>query len=155
MERMGICYKCREYKMVRDHHYKGYNEEYLDETAPYCYSCDRKAHIRARKEGRCLLSSNETHRLSNKAHTRKYERRIDVKERRKKHRNIPEVKEANRITCKEYSKKNIEQIQFIEILMPNVKLHEILTYNNSTGSVGWSSAIRADHKKELYEVEIL
>jgi len=62
MKRIGICYKCKQEKLVRDHHYKGYD---IEETKPYCYSCDQKAHQKAREEGRCILSTNETKRLSN------------------------------------------------------------------------------------------
>ena len=64
MKRIGICQKCGEEKMVRDHHLKGYLGENKDEVVPYCYSCDRKAHNKARMEGRCKLPSKETKRLS-------------------------------------------------------------------------------------------
>lgn len=56
---MGTCQKCGQYKMVRDHHYKGYD---TDETAPYCQSCDIKAHNWARWEGKCNLSAKEAKR---------------------------------------------------------------------------------------------
>jgi hypothetical protein len=71
MRRLGICQKCGEEKMVRDHHSKGYSEEHKDDVAPYCESCDQKAHINARKEGRCILSSKETSKKSNKSCTRR------------------------------------------------------------------------------------
>ncbi|MFZ3166340.1 MAG: hypothetical protein WA130_01910 [Candidatus Methanoperedens sp.] len=61
MKRMGICSKCGEYRLVQDHHYKGYKS---DEVKPYCLSCDWKAHNKARKEGRCKLSGWESNRLS-------------------------------------------------------------------------------------------
>ena len=64
MKRQGICSKCGEEKIVRDHHIHGYGEENKDVTVPYCYSCDRKAHAKAKKEGRCILTSEETKRLS-------------------------------------------------------------------------------------------
>jgi len=61
MKRLGICQKCGEEKIVQDHHYKGY---YTDEVAPFCQSCDQKAHFRARKEGRCNLTKDEIRRFS-------------------------------------------------------------------------------------------
>lgn len=64
MKRIGICQKCGLEKEVRDHHLHGYGGEHRDEVAPYCYSCDKKAHYKARREGRCTLSSDETKQLS-------------------------------------------------------------------------------------------
>ena len=61
MKRLGICKKCGEEKMVRDHHIKGYCEENKDEVVPYCQSCDLKAHAKARREGRCVLTHKEAH----------------------------------------------------------------------------------------------
>jgi hypothetical protein len=61
MKRFGTCSKCGEYKLVHDHHYKGYDAE---EVLPYCQSCDIKAHNSARKEGRCKISSEESHKKS-------------------------------------------------------------------------------------------
>ena len=68
MRRLGFCYKCGEYKIVRDHHAFGYE---TDETVPYCVDCDRKAHNKARKEGRCNLSSEETSRKSKNSYDRR------------------------------------------------------------------------------------
>jgi len=64
MRRQGICQKCGEEKTVGDHHIKGYGIENKDEVVPYCYSCDRKAHNKARREGKCKLPGEETTRLS-------------------------------------------------------------------------------------------
>ena len=61
MRKLGICYRCGKYKTVRDHHYKGYDSEKI---APYCYSCDRKAHDKAREEGRCNMGLRERQRKS-------------------------------------------------------------------------------------------
>ena len=58
---IGICFKCGNEREVRQHHYKGY---ITDETKPYCFSCDRKAHNKARKEGKCKLTPKEVNRLS-------------------------------------------------------------------------------------------
>ena len=57
----GICVKCNKYKQLQNHHYKGYRTH---ETALYCSSCDKKAHLKARREGRCNLTSKETSKLS-------------------------------------------------------------------------------------------
>jgi len=64
MKRLGICQKCGEEKIVRDHHIHGYSIENKDEVVPYCNSCDQKAHRKARREGRCILTGKETTRLS-------------------------------------------------------------------------------------------
>ena len=61
MSTMGTCSKCGQLKTVVQHHYKGYN---TDETKPYCYSCDQKAHYKARSEGKCLLTHKEAGLLS-------------------------------------------------------------------------------------------
>ncbi len=68
MERLGFCYKCGEYKEVRDHHAYGYE---TDETLPYCQSCDRKAHNKARREGRCNLSGEESHKKTSNSYQRR------------------------------------------------------------------------------------
>ena len=68
MRHKGICVKCGKETMVQDHHYKGYG---TDETAPYCQSCDRKAHNKARREGRCKLKSDESTKLSRYSYNRR------------------------------------------------------------------------------------
>lgn len=73
----GICAKCGEYKEVRSHHYKGYDS---DETIPYCRSCDRKAHDKARKNGRCKLTHDEANRLSIKSCRKRCIRKIGFNE---------------------------------------------------------------------------
>lgn len=64
MKEKGICSKCGQLKPVVHHHYKGYG---CDETKLYCYSCDQKAHYKARKEGKCILSHDEAKQLSQKS----------------------------------------------------------------------------------------
>ena len=64
MKRLGICQKCGEEIIVRDHHVKGYLGDNKDYVVPYCRSCDTKAHNKAREEGRCLLTGEESNRLS-------------------------------------------------------------------------------------------
>ena len=73
---MGICQKCGNEKMVRDHHVNGYGEKNKDFVIPYCRSCDIKAHNKARKEGRCELIPEEVNRLSTKSHARRSVKRI-------------------------------------------------------------------------------
>jgi len=57
----GYCIKCGQFRQLQNHHYKGYD---TDETALYCMSCDQKAHNKARREGRCNLTSKEVQKLS-------------------------------------------------------------------------------------------
>ena len=56
MKQMGLCQKCGETKIVQDHHILGYNEDNKDYVVKYCNSCDQKAHLKARKEGKCNLT---------------------------------------------------------------------------------------------------
>jgi len=72
---MGKCSKCGQIKKVRQHHYKGYD---VDETLPYCYSCDKKAHINAVKNGRCNLDIIERTRLSANSSNRRNLRTLTV-----------------------------------------------------------------------------
>ncbi len=78
MKRIGICQKCGEEKMVRDHHIKGYLNENKDEVVPYCLSCDWHAHHNAREEGKCILSSTETYRLSSNSSQRRYRKTFSL-----------------------------------------------------------------------------
>jgi len=71
MKRQGTCQKCGKETIVQDHHIKGYIGEHKDEVVPYCESCDKKAHNKARRGGRCKLSSDETNRLSSNSSTRR------------------------------------------------------------------------------------
>ncbi len=78
MGKMGICSKCSEYKLVQDHHIKGYGEEHKDEVVPYCKSCDMKAHAKARREGRCNLTSEESNQLSKNSYNRRSRKTMDL-----------------------------------------------------------------------------
>ena len=49
------------------HHEHGYDEAHDQDVKPYCVSCHRKAHIKARKEGRCKLTPDEIETLSIKS----------------------------------------------------------------------------------------
>ena len=71
MKRKGVCQKCGKETTVRDHHLYGYDKEHKDEVAPYCASCDQKAHNKARREGRCILSGKETTRYSTNSYKRR------------------------------------------------------------------------------------
>jgi len=68
MKRIGICSKCGKEKIVQDHHYRGYD---TDNVLPYCKSCDQKAHNKAKKEGRCKLTSEESHIKSTASYARR------------------------------------------------------------------------------------
>jgi hypothetical protein len=70
-KRLGICAKCKQYKIVQSHHIHGYSEEHKDDVVDYCQSCDQKAHRKAKKEGKCNLSIDAIKRLtSNSSHRR-------------------------------------------------------------------------------------
>ena len=65
--KMGKCVKCGEYRKVVMHHAHGYDEEHDQDVQPYCMPCHKRAHIKARKEGRCKLSPDEIEKLSVKS----------------------------------------------------------------------------------------
>ena len=65
--KQGICSKCGQNRKVVMHHPHGYDDEHDQDVKPYCISCHRKAHIKARKEGRCTLSPKEIAKLSLKS----------------------------------------------------------------------------------------
>lgn len=67
----GICTKCGKEGMVQNHHWHGYGEEHKDDVALYCQSCDQKAHNKAKKEGKCTLSSDESHKKSRSSYNRR------------------------------------------------------------------------------------
>jgi hypothetical protein len=70
MRRLGTCQKCGQEKMVQDHHINGYANK-SDVVAPYCQSCDQRAHAKARREGRCMFTTEETYRLSSQSSKRR------------------------------------------------------------------------------------
>ena len=92
----GTCFKCGSNNIVVMHHNKGYEGENKDFVLPYCYSCHRKAHIKARNDGKCILEPNEIDVLS----TRSSRRRKNKEERR--------------------------YIEFSETLIKNVRLCDVL-----------------------------
>lgn len=61
---IGICVKCGKNRIIRKHHWHGYNGEHIDDVVDYCIPCDLKAHRNARQKGRCLLPSSEIEKLS-------------------------------------------------------------------------------------------
>lgn len=65
--KLGICKKCGQKRKVVMHHEHGYDEEHFQDVTPYCVSCHRKAHIRARREGKCSKTPAEIERLSIKS----------------------------------------------------------------------------------------
>ena len=66
-----MCQKCGKEAIVQDHHWKGYINGHEDDVAPYCQSCDVKAHINARKIGKCKLPSSITTKLTRNSCTRR------------------------------------------------------------------------------------
>lgn len=78
MKRMGICQKCGKETVVRDHHWQGYGERHKDDVVPYCFSCDKKAHAKVRKEGKCKLTGKESAKLSRNSWARREKKRIKL-----------------------------------------------------------------------------
>ena len=119
--------------MQIEHHIKYKEIHGVDETKWMPMSEHKKLHYRLRKEGKCNISPNILEKISQKANRRtsKYKSFI-----------------------KEYEKKNIERIHFTERLMPYVVFHEVLKYNNKTGTATWSAFFRATDGKKLYEVNL-
>ena len=76
MKRMGICQKCGKEKIVRDHHLNGYGKGYEDEVAPYCQSCDMKAHNKAKREGGCKLTHVEVKRIGHNSYGRRCSKKM-------------------------------------------------------------------------------
>lgn len=72
----GVCRKCGKVREVQNHHINGYSGNHKDEIAPYCRSCDLKAHQKARREGRCKLPSKITKQLSKNSYKRRTYRHI-------------------------------------------------------------------------------
>jgi len=72
MAEVGICVKCGQLRLVRDHHSKGYLPPYEDYTEKYCFSCDVHAHSKARKAGKCNLNKNERTKMSNDSCSRRH-----------------------------------------------------------------------------------
>ena len=57
--KIGTCTKCGKSGKIVMHHEHGYDEEHDQDVKPYCVSCHRKVHIKARKEGRCTFTPKE------------------------------------------------------------------------------------------------
>lgn len=76
MRKMGICTKCGKYKIVQEHHSKGYLPPYEDFTEPYCLSCDHKAHNKAKREGKCNLEPWRISKLSKSSSARRTRNKV-------------------------------------------------------------------------------
>jgi len=124
MNNIGICFKCKEEKIVRDHHIKGYLGDNKDTVVPYCYSCDIKAHNEARKNGKCKLLPKESTRLSVNSCNRRTTRVMD----------ITMLGSAEKAPGK------------------NVCLYEHVKYNLNTGHVSFSIGFRGNHGYKLKEI---
>lgn len=76
--KQGICTKCGKEGFVQKHHIHGYSEEHKDDVVDYCKSCDQKAHYKARREGRCNLSSHDSRRYSLNSYKRRNTKTIHI-----------------------------------------------------------------------------
>jgi len=76
--KIGICTKCGQTRKVVMHHAHGYEDEHKDDVLPYCPSCHRNIHIKARISGKCQISPDELNRLSIKSSKRRNNHTIRV-----------------------------------------------------------------------------
>jgi hypothetical protein len=123
--KIGKCSKCGEIRPIGAHHIKGYLGENLNITLPYCYSCDRLAHIKARKEGGCKLNPIIIKDLSNKSSRKRY-------------------KEINRKvkSLSSYSvDKNIRILTRVEILL-------------TSGTISINALFTSSHGRKLIFIEV-
>jgi hypothetical protein len=123
--KIGKCSKCGEIRPIGAHHIKGYLGENLNITLPYCYSCDRLAHIKARKEGKCLLSFKQINVLSNKSSNKR------------QHQNKSRLKIISR-----------------ETVDTNIFLNQFINHYSSTGNITIGSCFAGNHKKKLLHINI-
>lgn len=123
MSNIGICFKCGKEKIVRNHHIKGYLGENKDYVVPYCYSCDSKAHHKARREGKWKTPSEST-RLSENSCNRRTIKVIDI-------------------TMLGNAEKTPDK---------NVCLYEHVKYNLNTGNICIVTGYRGNHMSKLKEI---
>lgn len=126
MRRIGICQKCGKETIVQDHHIYGYGDK-SDVVAPYCRSCDRKAHNKARIEGRCVLKSKDSIRLStNSCH------------RRERKNGIILMHTEDLIT---------------QTLLPNIALYVGFVYNYKSKHMSFYSQFRGYHGYKIKTID--
>lgn len=121
---IGICHKCGKETVVRNHHWKGYSEEHRDDVVTYCHSCDRIAHNKARREGRCALSSETINRLSILSNARRAYKNV------------------------------VYPMFFDYRVITNIVLREKIIFNKNTGNVYCSSYFQGGNGLKLKTFEI-
>jgi len=62
--KQGTCTKCGKVSKVVMHHAHGYEGENKDNVQPYCCSCHRKIHNKARMSGRCNIDPRKLNTIS-------------------------------------------------------------------------------------------
>lgn len=105
----------------------------MDETVFMTMSEHKKLHLRLRKEGKCQVPVAQLTKISMAAHKRT---------------------QKGKLHDEEYFRNTIDEIEFTEHLMPCVRFHETLKYNNKTGHPTWTARFEATHGTKLFEVNI-
>ena len=118
------------HKSVVEHHTKYLEIHGVDETKWMTCGEHNKLHKRLRNEGSCIVSVEKLKKISMAANAR--------------------TKKA-----KEHRKRDIKNIHFTEHMMPNVRLHEIITYNHKTGNLSYYVDFRGIHGKKLFIVDVI
>lgn len=134
----NICPKCRENRILIRHHISYHPER----TIMICRQCHDKIHRNIREEGKCICSPGKIADMSRKAYynTEEY----------KNHHKTPEALEQK----KKYSKKNIvRKILSSELMMPYIRLREVVRYNINTGKISISGYFDANHGKKILYLE--
>ena len=101
------------------HHHTKYKEIHgVDEIRMMDRREHKLLHNRLRREGKCNISAEKLHKISNQANQRT---------------------EHTKNIKRDYKTENIERINFHETLLPYIQLHEIIIYNSNTGTVSYSA----------------
>lgn len=110
-----------------NHHVKYEELHGVDEIVQMTNSDHQKLHRRLRREGKCNVSVEELHKISEAAHHRSSEGRAS----KKKYQGSSKGKAAE----KKYRCENIRRFNFTETLAPGIRLYEQIRYNEKTGRV--------------------
>lgn len=115
---------------IVEHHTKYEEVHGIDESTFLSVSEHRKLHNRLRREGRCTIPSEELNKISKAAYHR-----------------TEKGRELERRLNKSYREKYLRRMLSVETIVPNVQLHETISYNLKTGSVGVQSGFHIVHTK--------
>lgn len=109
-----------------EHHVKYLELHGLDETKWMTRSEHNRLHHRLRKEGKCNVPVNELIKISSVAHNRTQKAiKYRQSDKRKKQKTI--------------NRQAVQNIDFYESPLPNIRFHERISYNHRIGTVCYSS----------------